>query len=240
MKGETTADRFGGPGAGDGGATRADAGAVSGVVRWLPMSHDDTTERTEGTHETNSVGGNDRADDGAGNGNRGEPPADASGAGGGRRVPLVSGQVLTPESSDIARFLARIRFTPGGCWEWSGALNNRGYGQFQIPGRCNYAHRFAYEEWVDDIPAGLELDHLCRNRACCNPAHLEPVTRSENVRRGLMARLSTDVDGLRTHCINGHPFNDENTYIRPDNGKRACRACKRERMRVYKARERAA
>lgn len=70
-----------------------------------------------------------------------------------------------------------------GCWLYTNVFNN-GYGQIQINGRDTLAHRTAYEYFKGPIPEGLELDHLCRTKACVNPDHLEPVTRSENVRRG--------------------------------------------------------
>jgi hypothetical protein len=70
------------------------------------------------------------------------------------------------------------------CWEWTAARKNGGYGSFFVDGRHLYAHRFAYEMLVGPIPSNLELDHLCRNRGCANPAHLEPVTRRTNVLRG--------------------------------------------------------
>jgi len=141
----------------------------------------------------------------------------------------------------LERFLSHIRFTPDGCWIWSGSISGgTGYGNFHVSGKTVNVHRWAYEEWNGPVPVGLELDHLCRNRACANPAHLEAVTRSENFRRGIQHRTEVGPDLLPTHCVNGHPWNEINTYIRPDNGKRACRACKRERMRIYKARERAA
>lgn len=107
------------------------------------------------------------------------------------------------------------------CWEWQGALRN-GYGAIGAGNRVLYTHRVVYEATVAPIPAGLVIDHLCRNRKCCNPDHLEVVTRGENVRRG-------DRVGLRvTACHRGHPYTPENTYTNP-RGYRSCRTCRRDR-----------
>ena len=103
------------------------------------------------------------------------------------------------------------------CWQWTGAKNDHGYGQLRLNGRVQYAHRVFYEDFVGPIPDGLELDHLCRNPDCVNPAHLEPVTHRENMRRAIQ----------KSACVRGHPYND--VYIRRDNGARMCRACARER-----------
>lgn len=116
-----------------------------------------------------------------------------------------------------------------GCWLWIGARNNHGYGKTCAHGsRHAYAHRLAYTTLVGDIPPGLVLDHLCRTTCCCNPAHLEPVTFAENVRRGLA--------GPRSNCVNGHVFDAANTYVRKDTGKRQCIACSRERLRARRKR----
>lgn len=100
---------------------------------------------------------------------------------GDERVPslVLTGQSLATER----RFFAKVDAT-GPCWLWLGSLNNAGYGKLTVRRVNLYAHRFAHECLVGPVPEGLELDHLCRVRRCVNPDHLEPVTRSENVRRG--------------------------------------------------------
>lgn len=103
---------------------------------------------------------------------------------------------------------------PSGCWIWTGRLNSGGYGQ----------HRRVYERYKGLIPDGMTLDHLCRNRACVNPAHLEPVSLSENLRR-------IRPDG----CSNGHSWTEANTYIH--NGHRMCRACRARAARDFRERQ---
>ena len=87
------------------------------------------------------------------------------------------------------------------------------------PGHLLRAHRVAYGYLVGDIADGLTLDHLCRNRRCINPAHLEPVSAAENTRRGIRWQLA------KTHCPQGHPYAGENLITYPDGSRRACRAC---------------
>jgi hypothetical protein len=107
-----------------------------------------------------------------------------------------------------------------GCWVWLRAKTTTGYGTLTMDGKTRYAHRVFYESYVADIPQGFDLDHLCRNPACCNPGHLQPVTHAENMRR---ARRST--------CKRGHLLSDENVYVAPD-GERQCRECARIRGRA--------
>lgn len=117
-------------------------------------------------------------------------------------------------------FWAKVSPEPNtGCWLWTGLAKPEGYGRFMTPARkLVSAHRHAYSMLMGDIPAGLTLDHLCRTRCCVNPAHLEPVTHEENMRRA-GARLR----GV-THCKWGHAFDEKNTHTRP-NGTRMCRRC---------------
>lgn len=129
-----------------------------------------------------------------------------------------------PDHDIEERFWKRVRKTDA-CWEWTGAHTGGGYGATYKSGRQVVAHRIAYELLVGPIPEGLQLDHLCRNRGCVNPAHLEPVSQRVNLLRGdtVVARHAA-----KTHCDAGHPFDLFNTYWW--HGARHCRACRRERM----------
>jgi len=102
-------------------------------------------------------------------------------------------------------------------WHYTHTLTAHGYGIFHHEGRSVLAHRFAYEDQVGPIPAGLEVDHLCAVRSCVRPAHLEPVTHAENLRRA---------GARKTHCPQGHPYSDENTRLYKR--MRFCITCKRE------------
>jgi hypothetical protein len=118
-----------------------------------------------------------------------------------------------------------------GCWDWSGTLLGNGYGQYYVGGGQKnrvqvLAHRFAFECCRGAIPEGLCIDHLCRNRGCVNPDHMEPVTRGENVLRGVGRSAK---NARKTHCKRGHEFTPENTYVY--NKQRACKACQAGRSR---------
>lgn len=111
-----------------------------------------------------------------------------------------------------------------GCWIWQGSRNPVGYGQIRAPGRRGAllaAHRVAYEFVVGLIPAGLTIDHLCRNTSCINPAHMEPVTLRENIRRGA---------AVQTHCKYGHPLDGRMRDKKMRSGwARYCKTCLRHR-----------
>lgn len=131
--------------------------------------------------------------------------------------------------------------SPNGCWIWTGGVANHGYGEIGVGSRVGGAkrtkllvHRLVYELLVGEIPDGLDIDHLCRNKICVNPAHLEPVTRRENLARG-------NGNITKTHCPQGHPYDEANTYRKKSRYgfQRICRTCERRRQRRYDAAHRA-
>ncbi len=130
----------------------------------------------------------------------------------------------------VARLTKKFKMTEG-CWPWTAAKVHNGYGVFWTGRRLNYAHRVVYEWLVGPIPPGLEIDHLCRNRGCVRPSHLEPVTHQENDRRGVAARPK------KLNCKQGHPFSDHG--FKDSRGARQCRVCANARNRKYEAKLRA-
>lgn len=135
----------------------------------------------------------------------------------------------TPATERVLRYVAVDIQTR--CWNWLGHISPNGYGRVAPTGRgCLYAHRYSYEAFVGPIPEGLEVDHLCRNRACCNPEHLEPVTPLVNNHRGIG-------HASKTHCPRGHAYDSEHGVKYGQ--RRYCRTCQNAYARAYQARLRA-
>lgn len=124
-----------------------------------------------------------------------------------------------------------IRPELGSCWLWTGVRRRGGYGQF---GRSSSAYVVSYTLLVGPVPDGLELDHLCRTPACVNPAHLEPVTHAENVRRGKWGEHVAAQKAI-THCPQGHAYEGDNLIVRK--GQRWCRICLTKAKRAYRQRQ---
>lgn len=138
--------------------------------------------------------------------------------------------------TDEQRFWSKVEVnSETGCWNWTAYKKKNGYGVFKINKKLKMAHRFSYELFKSSIPKGLELDHLCRNRACINPNHLEPVTNRENIMRG---NGICGINRRKTHCINGHEFNKENTYYRSTGPYRDCKKCMYNRNKKSKNKKR--
>lgn len=133
--------------------------------------------------------------------------------------------------SDIDRVFKSVEVVIDSCWIWSGPLDKDGYARsIKIGSRSDgsrrfvRSHRFVYEQMVGPIPDGITIDHLCRNRCCLNPAHLEPVTGRENTQRGWRKN--------KTHCKHGHPLSGQNLIVNK-NGSRNCRECRARLVREH-------
>lgn len=139
---------------------------------------------------------------------------------------------------EAVRFWAKVKIADNGCWEWQAQINQDGYGMFARGHQRGLvsAHRWAYGNTVGPVPQGLELDHLCRNRRCVNPLHLEPVTKADNQRRGLSP---WGINSRKTHCKRGHPLSGDNLIVHRDGG-RQCYECKAEEQRRRRAKQAAA
>lgn len=139
-----------------------------------------------------------------------------------------------------ARFLAKIEILHSGpilngsqCWIWKGCRDSHGYGNFRVQGKTVKAHRWCYEQVKGIIPQELDSDHLCRIPPCVNPDHIEPVTRKVNCQRGIAGIINGGRQRAITHCPQGHPYSEQNTYFF-SGGKRGCKICRTERDRKRK------
>ena len=142
---------------------------------------------------------------------------------GGREIEMNRGKNHKPykKTPTVERFFKKIDISSG-CWEWTGS-KTWGYGTFYDGNKSTRAHRWLYEHLNGPIPNGMDLDHLCRNRSCCHPLHVEPVTRLENVMRGMRAITET--------CRAGHK-----TQINVETGRRRCFECEKYKSIIYRNR----
>jgi hypothetical protein len=140
------------------------------------------------------------------------------------------GLSMHPQYSPFQRLFSKVDSSrgPASCWPWVGGRDgHRGYSTIDVAGKNVRVHRITYELVNGPISIGLEIDHLCRNPFCVNPAHLEAVTHRVNCLRGVAPSAQC---ARQTHCKNGHPFDLLNTYI-DKRGWRICRICRREYQR---------
>ena len=134
----------------------------------------------------------------------------------------------------LVRFWRHVRRIENGCWRWTGGSDKKGYGRFRDENSKSVsAHRWAYERFFGElVPEELQVDHLCFNTWCVNPDHLEIVTNEENARRAAAAL---------THCVHGHPWDEENTRekkTRDGKTERVCRTCHRNREAIRREKRR--
>lgn len=129
----------------------------------------------------------------------------------------------------VGNFWSKVNKT-NDCWLWTGFIKPNGYGQCWSGQRVMYAHRYSYELVYGNIPDKMTIDHLCKNRSCVNPKHMEVVTRGENTLRGdtVSARSA-----LKTHCPSRHAYTTDNTYVK-NNGHRVCKTCAKARSQAYR------
>ena len=132
----------------------------------------------------------------------------------------------------VERIFCRVEIA-GECWVWTGPQTTSGYGKLNLDWKTRVTHRVVYEMLVGAVPIGLQLDHLCRNRLCVRPSHLEPVTGRENVIRGISGEILRRRHHAITHCPQGHAYDEKNTYRWKTS--RVCITCRNARVKAFKA-----
>ena len=135
------------------------------------------------------------------------------------------------KAKQIKNFMNKIKQSRN-CWVWTSTKDKSGYGRFKLNYKMVSAHRLSYELFKCEIPIGLDLDHLCCNKSCVNPDHLEAVTTKENIRRGNTGKYIHLFQKLKTHCKRGHEYSQKNTYLYKKI--RHCMECNRIRSRNYR------
>lgn len=154
-------------------------------------------------------------------------------------MPLIakSTGILQQPISSVEVFCQRVKIIKNGCWEWQGYISKNGYGQFPVRGATKNAHRVMWELMGNIVDPKLQLDHLCRNRSCVNPIHLEQVASAINTYRGEGISAQNKV---KSYCNKGHSLSGENLWIKKRydyHGKtqRLCRECQLNSVRRHRA-----
>jgi hypothetical protein len=129
-------------------------------------------------------------------------------------------------NSILYKILEKVAKTESECWLWLGPNNGNGYGTINVLGKQSYVHRLMFIYYKGEIPEGKEIDHLCRNRGCCNPEHMEAVTHRENMLRG---KTLPAMQLERDECPKGHRYSGKNRR-----GDRICHTCGAENARRYR------
>lgn len=153
----------------------------------------------------------------------------------------VINRIPKQDKSLIKRFNSKINKVESGCWEWTSAMNWKGYGRIHIKLSCNkyvgsQAHRISYIIYNGKIPKGLTVHHKCHNKKCVNPKHLELKTNNENRLEG---NCWSAINARKTHCKNGHELLGENLYLhyRDSNKRRGCKMCRKNNVRKHRSNE---